>query len=179
MTGTSETDARPNSAQSGDKVEAVGGPASQPPQPTQSFGEGGGDPGRDVGDEVWSVTEGARADLADRIEPAKEKARSFAEDQKAAGARKIGTVAEIVHRAATELQPELPQAAKSIHDAAGALEQASVALRERSVDELVTSCLDFGRARPGVFFGAAALAGFAMARFIKSSAEPPRAHAKT
>jgi hypothetical protein len=179
MTGTSEADAQPNFARSEAKVDATGGPAQQPTQQANSLEEKIGNPHGDAGDQVWSVTEKARADLADKIEPAKQKAKSFAEDQKAAGARKIGDVAHVVHDAATRLQLELPQAARSIHDAAGALEQASVALRERSIDELVTSCLDFGRARPGVFFGAAALAGFAMARFSKSSAEAARANPKS
>jgi hypothetical protein len=179
MTGTSETDARPNSAQTGDNaVESVSGPARQSTPQASGLDHGIGDPRRDVSDQVWSVAEETRDGLAETIEPAKQKAKSFAEDQKAAGARKIGDVAHVVHDAATRLQSELPQAARSIHDAAGALEQASVALRERSIDELVTSCLDFGRARPGVFFGAAALAGFAMARFVKSSAEPVRTNPK-
>lgn len=173
MTGTSEVEARPTSAQSqGDGVESERGPAQHSAQLGKESDDrlDGQEPR--AGDQVWSLAGEARDRIADKLEPAKRSAKSFAEDQKEAGARKIGNVAQIVHDAAAQLQPELPQAAKSIHEAAGALEQASIALRERSVDELVNSCLNFARAQPVAFFGIAAVAGFAVARFVKSSAPP-------
>jgi hypothetical protein len=44
-------------------------------------------------------------------------------------------------------------------------------LRERSIDDLVRSLNNFARNQPAAFFGGAVLAGFALSRFLKSSAE--------
>ena len=66
----------------------------------------------------------------------------------------------------------MPQAAGVIHDAAAKLEGAAASLRERSIDELVGSFSKFARKQPAAFFGGPVLAGFALSRFLKSSAEP-------
>jgi hypothetical protein len=79
-----------------------------------------------------------------------------------------------VHSAAREIEGELPRVAQSIHDAAGRMEQASSSLRDRSADELLATIGQFARARPGTFFAGAVLAGFALSRFLKSSAEAER-----
>ena len=121
---------------------------------------------------VSSFAEEARARLAEGIEPMKEKAKEMAEAQKASGAEKMSGVAEAVHRAADDLGRELPQAAGYIHDAAASLEQASAALKDRSLDDLMDRVGQFARKQPVAFFGAAMLAGFALSRFLKSSAEP-------
>jgi len=175
MTGTSEVEARPTSVSSQENAEE---PASGAPQQPQNFGKRTEGQARDTGNQVWSIAEKARDELAKNIEPAKRTAKHFAEDQKEAGARKIGDVAHAVQVAASQLQPELPQVAKSIHDAASALEQAAVRLGERSVDDLIGSCAKFARTQPAAFFGAATLAGFLAARFLKSSAEPAGDDAK-
>jgi hypothetical protein len=66
----------------------------------------------------------------------------------------------------------MPQAAGLIHDAATRLEGAAASLRDRSVDDLLRSLNDFARNQPAAFFGSAVLAGFALSRFLKSSAQP-------
>jgi hypothetical protein len=66
----------------------------------------------------------------------------------------------------------MPQAAGFIHDAAAKLEGEAASLRERSVDDLIRSLDNFARNQPAVLFGGAVLAGFALSRFLKSSAEP-------
>jgi hypothetical protein len=124
---------------------------------------------------VWTLTATPQAGLtgaglAGNVEPA----RRFVDRQRAAGARKIGDIAQVIQRAAGQLEPELPRVAKSVHEAAGFVEQAATALRERSVDELVASCTRFARAQPAAFFAAAAFTGFVAARFIKSSVDPAR-----
>jgi hypothetical protein len=102
----------------------------------------------------------------------KERARKVAEQQKQAGAEQIGGVARAVHGAARELEQKMPQAAGFVHDAAARLEGAAASLRERSVDDLIRSLNNFARSQPAAFFGGAVLAGFALSRFLKSSAEP-------
>ena len=71
---------------------------------------------------------------------------------------------------ADELEKELPQAASYVHEAADRFERAASALRERSVDDLFRSVSDFARNQPATFFGSAVVAGFALSRFLKSSA---------
>jgi hypothetical protein len=101
----------------------------------------------------------------------KQSAGKVAEQQKEAGADQIGGIARAVHGAAREIEDKMPQAASFVHDAATRLEGAAASLRERSVDDLVRSFNDFARTQPAVFFGGAVLAGFALSRFLKSSAE--------
>lgn len=106
-------------------------------------------------------------------EPAKERARQLAEEQKSAGADRLDAVARAVHEAADKLEGNLPpRAAGYIHEAAGSIERASSAIRERSIDDIVRTVSNFAREQPAAFFGGAVLAGFALSRFLKSSAGP-------
>jgi hypothetical protein len=116
---------------------------------------------------VWTVAEKARDELAKNVEPAKR----FVDEQKTAGARKIGDIAQVIHGAAGQLEPELPGVAKSVRAAATLVEQAGAALRERSIEDVVASCTNFARAQPAAVFAAAAFTGFVAARFIKSSVD--------
>ena len=112
--------------------------------------------------------EGAR--IGDAVEPAVQKAASYAEQKKADGAAGIGAVAEAVHRAARQMEGEIPTAAHYVHEAAAGLEHASAALRNNRIEDLARSMGDFARQRPVAFLGGAFLAGFALSRFLKSSA---------
>ena len=127
-------------------------------------------PGGQWKERASSVGEQVRTQAVGVIEPLKEKARDAAEQQKQAGAEQIGGVARAVHGAADELEKELPQAASYVHEAADRFERAASALRERSVDDLFRSVSDFARNQPATFFGSAVVAGFALSRFLKSSA---------
>jgi hypothetical protein len=111
-----------------------------------------------------------RTQAAEILEPVKEKARETAEQQKDAGAEQIGGIARAVHGAAGELERELPHAAAYVHDAADRIDRAASALREHNVDDLFRSLSDFARRQPATFFGSAVFAGFAISRFLKSSA---------
>ena len=119
-----------------------------------------------------SPAENAKPALDAASVTVKDRARTLAEQQKQAGADQIGGVARAVYEAAREIELKMPQAAGFIHDAAAKLEGAAASLRERSVDELVGSFSKFARKQPAAFFGGAVLAGFALSRFLKSSAEP-------
>ena len=122
--------------------------------------------------QTTSAAEKTKAALEAGSVTVKQGARKLAEQQKQAGADQIGGVARAVQGAAREIEQKMPQAAGFIHDAAMRLEGAAASLRERSVDDLVRSLNDFARTQPAVFFGGAVLAGFALSRFLKSSAEP-------
>jgi hypothetical protein len=119
-----------------------------------------------------SAAEDAKTALDAASVTVKERARTVAEQQKKAGADQIGGVARAIHGAAHEIEQEMPHAAGFIHDAAAKLEGAADSLRERSVDDLIRSLNNFARSQPATFFGGAVLAGFALSRFLKSSAQP-------
>ena len=118
-----------------------------------------------------SIAAETRTRLSEAVDPLVGKARETAEQQKAAGAEQVSGVAAAVHRAADDLGSQLPQAAKYIHGAADKLEEASSALKERSLDDLMGTFGQFARSQPAAFFATAALAGFALSRFLKSSGE--------
>jgi hypothetical protein len=115
--------------------------------------------------------EDAKAALGGASITVKQSARKVAEQQKEAGADQIGGIARAVHGAAREIEDKMPQAATFVHDAATRLEGAAASLRERSVDDLLRSFNNFARSQPAALFGGAVLAGFALSRFLKSSAE--------
>ncbi len=102
--------------------------------------------------QTTSAAEKTKAALEAGSVTVKQGARKLAEQQKQAGADQIGGVARAVQGAAREIEQKMPQAAGFIHDAG--------------------SLNDFARTQPAVFFGGAVLAGFALSRFLKSSAEP-------
>jgi F0F1-type ATP synthase membrane subunit b/b' len=104
------------------------------------------------------------------LEGARARAEDAARDGVRQGARQVGGVARAIHRAADELVDESPELARSIHDAAGRVDRMARAMRERSPGDLLRSAEDFARRQPLMFFGAATLAGFAMARFARASA---------
>jgi hypothetical protein len=118
-----------------------------------------------------SISDRAKSDIAGAAEAAKAEARRIAGLQKNAGADRIGEVAGAVHGAARSLESGMPQMASYVHDAAVRLEDAASTLRQRNVEDLIDEISRFARARPVLFFGGAMLAGFALTRFLKSSAQ--------
>jgi hypothetical protein len=115
--------------------------------------------------------ERTRQKVTDSLGPTREKVESFVDRQKSLGAEQVGGIAGAVHSAARELEPQAPSVAKAIHDAAGKLEDVSTSLRDRDADEVLDALGRFARSRPLVFFGGAVLTGFALSRFLKSSAD--------
>jgi hypothetical protein len=107
--------------------------------------------------------------LRDAGNTVKDQARQAADEAKAAGGAQIAGVSKAVHKAADELGQELPHAASFIHAAAERLDQASSALRERSVEDLVAGFNKLARRQPAAAFAGSVLAGFMLSRFLKSS----------
>ena len=116
----------------------------------------------ETADELKSTVKGAAGHLA-------EETRAFAEEKKAAGADNASRLGCAVHDAADQLAGELPQAAGFIHSAAETLQDASSTLRERSFEDMVGGFRNFARRQPAAAFAGSVLAGFALARFLKSS----------
>ncbi len=142
-----------------------------------------------AGARVSEVAAGARdqaTDAAGRIgdeargvaDAALEKAEGLAEQGKAVGAERAEGLAHAVRRVADDLQDASPEIAKHVRTAADSVESVADALRQRSVGDLLGQVGEFARRQPTAFFAAAVVAGFAVSRFAKSSAEgadaPPR-----
>jgi hypothetical protein len=120
--------------------------------------------------DIASISDKAKSDIAQAAETAKAEARRIAAEQKEAGAHRLGEVAGAVHGAARSLEAGMPQMASYVHDAAVRLEDVARTLRTRNVDDLMGEVSRFARSQPALFFGGAMLAGFALTRFLKSTA---------
>ena len=125
-------------------------------------------------DEAAGVAADVKAEASGVAEAVQDRAAGFAEGQKHAGAEQAEGLARAVHRAADELQGTSPQLAHYVREAADSTGQLAQALRNRSVGDLVSGVEDFAHRQPVAFFGATVLAGFALARFVKSSADDAR-----
>jgi hypothetical protein len=96
-----------------------------------------------------------------------------AETQKAKGVEAIQGFARAITSAADELEGQSPGVARSIRSAAQKVENFSSNLGGRSVDELLKASGDLAKSQPLLFVGMSVAAGFALARFLKSSADTP------
>jgi hemerythrin superfamily protein len=100
------------------------------------------------------------------------KGRSLLHDQQHVLADQIGSVAEALHHTAQQLgDPDQRALAQYTHQAAEGLERFSHRLREQDLSSVVGEVEDFARRQPMAFIGGAAVLGFLVSRFLKSSAE--------
>jgi hypothetical protein len=121
--------------------------------------------------EAAGAVEDIKAEGAGVAEAAKHQALGFAEEQKQLGADHAEGIARAVHGAADQLQETSPEIARYVQEAASAVDGLARNLRDSSPGQLMGQMEDLARRQPVAFFGAAVLAGFALARFAKSSAE--------
>lgn len=105
-------------------------------------------------------------------ENVKEETFDAAGEIKNKSADRIGGMTKAVHGAADELGQQVPELAAYIHSAADRIDGTAQNLRDRSVEELATSFSTYTRQQPAAAFALSALAGFALTRFLKSSASP-------
>jgi hypothetical protein len=124
-----------------------------------------------VRDEAAGLVQDVKAEGGAVVEAVQQRAVGFAEEQKAAGAEQADGLARAVRRAADELEGTSPQIAHYVREAASSVDSLGRALRERSPADLLGGVEDLAKRQPVAFFGAAVLAGFALARFAKSSAQ--------
>lgn len=124
--------------------------------------------------EAVDAVEDVKAEGAGVAEAAKNQALGFAEEQKQRGAEHAEGIARAVHGAADQLQESSPQIAHYVQEAASAMDGLARSLRDSSPGQLMGQMDDLARRQPVAFFGAAVLAGFALARFARSSAEEAR-----
>lgn len=108
-------------------------------------------------------------DLANR---AKEKGRTLFEQQKETAVGQVGSVANAIRSTASNLQGEgQDTTARYVNMIADQLENFSGKLRDKNLDNLVTDFQGYARRSPGTFIVGSVVAGFFLARFLKSSSE--------
>jgi ElaB/YqjD/DUF883 family membrane-anchored ribosome-binding protein len=95
------------------------------------------------------------------------------------GAEALRGFAKAMQTAAEELDSRSPQVARRIRDAADQVETFSDTISNRSMRELFDAASDLARSRPTAFIAGAVVAGFALGRFIKSSAPEQNSGEKT
>jgi hypothetical protein len=124
-------------------------------------------------DDAEAAKEQVREGASSAARDVKARATAFADEQKQYGAERLEGVADVVDKAAADLEQELPQAAGYVRDAARGLNDFSRNLRDRSVGDLLDTVNDFARREPAAFFGTTVLAGFVLSRFLKSTSNRP------
>lgn len=97
-------------------------------------------------------------------------AKNQAESAKASVADEVSGVASALRTAAEEMRSGSPQE-RTFGQIAEGLADASEAMRNKDLSEMVQDVSTFARKNPLVFLGGAALIGFAATRFAKASGE--------
>jgi len=127
--------------------------------------------GAAVKDEAARAAAEVRQQSSEIASTAMEQAENYASEQKEAGAQHVANFARAVERAADELEASSPELAQYAQSAASTVTRFSDTLRQSNVRELLDEANDFARREPALFFGAAIVAGMALSRFLRSSAE--------
>jgi hypothetical protein len=100
----------------------------------------------------------------------RERARSAVDQQKDAAAGRIEGVAQALRSVSDDLEHRgQPMVAEYSRQVAEGLESMANWVSRRNIDDMVGGVEDFARQRPIAFMGGAMVAGFALARFMKSS----------
>lgn len=121
----------------------------------------------------------ARDEVSDKVSETYEAVREVAADS-ADSMR--ASIADSGDRMAQTLHDKADQSpgtqARILNGVANGMERASDTLRNRTVGELMSTVTDYARKHPGVFAAGAAVAGFALARFLRSSSSASAAAAR-
>ena len=130
---------------------------------------------QDVSASARGTSEDVKQRAHDLVDDAKERARAVAGEQKNLAADRVTGFADALRHASSDLDEQGQSMVSGVvRQAADGLERVSGAMRSNDVDDLVGTIEDFARRQPAVFIGSAVLAGFGIARFMKSSSERRR-----
>jgi hypothetical protein len=138
---------------------------------------GGSPAARDAGRTSEALRSGA-TEVRDRAagvaEHAKEQGKDALARRKDDAASEVDSVAGALHETADRLQHDdrstlAPKIGRYVGYAAQQLESASRQLRDKDIDTLFDDAAALGRRSPAVLFAGAAVAGFLLSRFLKSS----------
>jgi hypothetical protein len=156
-------------------MEKTAGAAKSATEEAISAGRGLKDKAADMAGSSSEAIKDRASDFVDAASEvasqATDKLKQTVDGQKNAGAEYVGSLAEIMRRAAREFDNELPIAGTYIRKAASQVEVVSDSIRNGNFSDLLSGAQTFARRQPTAFLGIAVLAGFGLVRFLKSSAE--------
>ncbi|WP_224814752.1 hypothetical protein [Hasllibacter sp. MH4015] len=121
-----------------------------------------------VADDAKEITSDVSQRAASHASEMKDKAVSYAESQKYSVAEEGHNVASALRKAADEMRSGSPQE-RTLGQIADGIADASDAIKNKDMSEIVGDLNGFARRNPTVFLGAAALLGFVAVRFAKAS----------
>lgn len=133
----------------------------------------------EVKDKAAQQADDARNLVSNLASEARNKVSEIVDQQKKAGADRLTGISRAAQNAAGELEQQNPQVARLVRDAASTVDQFAGDLRSSDLGDIVATLSSFARKQPVAFFAASVVAGFALARFVKSEPiaveeEPPR-----
>lgn len=177
--GTDSLARSSSSGKSGDHTSAplqpsLGGGMSQAGSQSGQQGDGQADSvaaslTKDMKEAAKTATRAVKQQASDFAANVGEELSKTAEDQKARGVEAIQGFAHAINTAAAELENQSPLVARYVRDAVEKVEELSGNISSRDVKQLLKATSDLARAQPLLFLGGAVAAGFALARFLKSS----------
>lgn len=93
--------------------------------------------------------------------------------EKQRGADSVLGIAQAITIAAEELDQQSPGLAGNLKKAARSIESLSEGIKSRNLRELSDEVGNLARRQPGIFFAGAVIAGFTLARFLRSTPPSP------
>lgn len=135
---------------------------SEPPSSSRPASSG-------LKDTAKTATDAIRQQAAQFAEEVGHELGNTAESQKSRGVDALRRVARAIDSAASELAGQSPTFAQPVRNAARRVDELSDNLSKRDVSELLDSATRLARTQPILFVGGSVAAGFALARFLKSS----------
>ena len=124
----------------------------------------------DLQETAKAATRAAKAQASEFASDVGHEMSQVAEEQKVRGVEAMQGFARAINSAASELDRQSPTVARYVRDAAKQVDGFSNNIRGRNVTELMQAATDLAKSQPAVFFAGAVAAGFALSRFLKSSA---------
>ena len=115
-----------------------------------------------------SVAADLKAVAGQKLDEAMAGVKTKAEDAKASVAGEVDNMASVLRKAADEMRGGSPQE-RSIAFVASGLADASEAIRDKDLGEMLQSVNRVARRNPILFLGGAALLGFAASRYLKAT----------
>jgi hypothetical protein len=106
--------------------------------------------------------------LAERL---KQDGRQTLEQRKRSAADRVEEIAQALERTGAQFSENEPTLAELAARLAGTVGNLATRLREGSFDDLAEDTRALARRNPGLFIAGGLLAGFALARFVKASAQ--------
>lgn len=127
-----------------------------------------------IGDELKNSADGIKTAAVEQgrqiYESAKEQATGFVDQRKNEAAQSVADLASSLRDTGKSFG-ERPNIQAFVGTAADSLEQLATGLKDRSFADIYADVEDYARRSPATVGAVAVVAGFLLARFIKSSAE--------